>query len=227
MPVVNVPDSRENSFISPSPEKNTGKSTQCKTRQGTTKNLNSTPQILNKRIVNQVFHDTKSDIVSDSQLQNKVANLEWQILKAKKAAQQKQLQVLVAVNPVPLTAANLVPTTAASPETPMGAPAKNLEETKNSNFGLFYEHEGEGSHLVLFTRKYRPVNIQYIRDIKKNKFKPENIIKLSLSIRSTREAAKNLKIDTNSLEIETKKEDCIVADTKSIVPLLQAFYIYT
>ena len=69
--------------------------------------------------------------------------------------------------------------------------------------------------------------MQYIYDIKKNKFKSKNIMKLSTSIRYTRKAAKSLKIGTNSLEIEAKEKDCTIADAKSIIPLFQAFYIYT
>ena len=76
-------------------------------------------------------------------------------------------------------------------------------------------------------RKYSLVDIQYIRNIKKNKFKPENIIKLSKKMRRTREVVKSLGIDTGGLEIEAKKEDYIMADAKSIIPLPQAFYIYT
>ena len=74
--------------------------------------------------------------------------------------------------------------------------------------------------------KYRSIDIQYIQDIKKNKFKPENIIKLSTSIRCTREAVKSLKISTSRLEIEAKEEDCTTADAKGIIPLLWAFYVY-
>ena len=62
--------------------------------------------------------------------------------------------------------------------------------------------------------------------MKKNKFKPENIMKLSTSVRRTREAAKSLKIGTNGLEIEAK-EDCTTADAKGITSFLQAFHVYT
>ena len=227
MPAVNVPDSRENSLTPPPPEKNTGKGTQRKTRQGATKNPTPAPQIPNKRTADQAFHDAQSDIVPDSQLQNEVAHLERQVLEAKKAALQKQLQALTAANPVLPTTTNPVPPTAASPAVPTGAPTANPGEARNSNFGLFYEHEGEESHLVPLMREYRSVDIQYIRDIKKNKFKPENIMKLSTSVRRTREAAKSLKIGTNGLEIEAKEEDCTIADVKGIIPLLRAFHVYT
>ena len=153
--------------------------------------------------------------------------MERQVLEAKKATLQKQLQVLTPVNLVLLSMTNLVPPTAASPAIPTGPPAANLGEAKNPNFGLFYEHKGEKSHLVLLMRKYWSINILYIRDIKKNKFKPENIMKLSTSVRRTREAAKSLKIGTNGLEIEAKEEDCTIADVKGIIPLLRAFHVYT
>ena len=65
-------------------------------------------------------------------MRNEVANLERQVLEAKKAALQKQLQALNAANPVPTA------------EDPVAQPGG----ARNSNFGSFYEHEGEDSHLV-------------------------------------------------------------------------------
>ena len=150
-------------------------------------------------------------IALNSQLRNELANLERQVLEAKKTALQEQLQTL--------TAANLTPA--------IEQPAANQVEARNSNFGSFYEHKGEESHLMPLMRKYRSVVIQYIHDIKKNKFRPENIMKLSTSVRRTREVAKSLKIGTNGLEIDAKEEDCIVADAKGIIPLLRAFHVYT
>ena len=212
MAAVNVPDSRDNSLTPPPPEKSiTGKGAPRKTRQGATKNPAPTLLPPNKRTADQAFHDAPSEMVPDSQLQNEVANLERQVLEAKKAALQKQLQTL----------------TTANPALPTEGPAANSGEARNSNFGLFYEHEGEESHLVPLMREYRSVDIQYIRDIKKNKFKPENIMKLSTSVRRTREAAKSLKIGTSGLEIEAKEEDCTTADAKGIIPLLRAFHVYT
>ncbi len=41
-----------------------------------------------------------------------------------------------------------------------------------------------------------------------NKFKWENIIRLSISVRRTKKAVKSLMIDTSSLEIGAKEEDC-------------------
>lgn len=109
---------------------------------------------------------------------------------------------------------------------PTEGPVANSMEARNSNFGLFYEHEGEKSHLVSLMRGYQLVEIQYIR-VKKNKFKPENIMKLSTSVRRTREAAKILKIGANGLEIEAKEEDCTTADAKATITLLLAFHVYT
>ena len=207
---VNVPDSRDNSLSPAPPEK--GKAPQRKTRQGgTAKNASSSLSATNKRTADQAFHDAPIEIIPDSQLQNEVASLERQVLEAKKAALQKQLQNLTAANPTPS----------------MEGPTANPTEARTSNFGLFYEHEGEESHLVPLMREYRSVDIQYIWDIKKNKFKPENIMKLSTSVRRTREAAKSLKIGFNGLEIEAKEEDCTISDAKGIIPLLRAFHVYT
>lgn len=64
------------------------------------------------------------------------------------------------------------------------------------------------------------VDIQYISNIKKNKFNPENIMKLSTNVRYTRKVAKYLKIYTNNLVIEIKKGDYTIADIKNIVSLL-------
>ena len=108
--------------------------------------------------------------------------------------------------------------------------AINLEEikveAKNSNFNIFYKYKNEKSYLVHFIYKYQLINIQYIYNIKKNKFKLKNIIKLSTSIRHIKKAAKSLKININSLEIEIKEKDYTTADTKSIILLFWAFYVY-
>ena len=161
MAAVNVPDSRDNSLAPPPPEKGaSGKAAQRKTRQGgTAKNPPLPPPSSNKRTADQAFHDAPSETIPDSQLQNEVASLERQVLEAKKPHYRNNSKA----NPTPSTE----------------GPAANPAEAKTSNFGLFYEHEGEESHLVPLMREYGSVDIQYIRDIKKNKFKPENIMKLN------------------------------------------------
>ena len=125
MPAVNVPHSRDNSLTPLPLEINTtGKGTRRKTRQGgTVKNLPSLSA--NKRTADQAFHVAPSELAPDSQLHNEVANLERQVLEAKKAALQRQLQTL----------------TAANPASPMEQPTANPKEARNSNFGLFHEHE--------------------------------------------------------------------------------------
>ena len=147
MVAVNVPDSRDNSLTPPPPEKSlTRKGAPRKTCQGATKNLAPTLLPPNKQTADQAFHDASSKMVPDSQLQNEVANLEPQVLEAKKAALQKQFQTL----------------TTANPALPTERPAENSREVRNSNFVLFYEHQGEESHLVALMRKYWLVDIQYI-----------------------------------------------------------------
>ncbi len=75
--------------------------------------------------------------------------------------------------------------------------------------------------------EYWLIDIQYIYNIKKNKFKLKNIIKLSINIKYIKEATKSLKIGINSLEIETKEKNCIIIDVKDIILFLQVFYVYT
>ena len=103
MAAVNVPDSSDNSLTPPPPEGNTTeKGAQRKTYQGgIAKNFPSLSA--NKQTADQVFHDAPSELAPDSQLQNEVADLERQVLKAKKAAFQKQLQTLTTANPAPPT----------------------------------------------------------------------------------------------------------------------------
>lgn len=54
----------------------------------------------------------------------------------------------------------------------------------------------------------------------------ENIIKVSISIKHTKEATKNLKIDIINIEIKVKKENYTILDARYIIPLLQTFYVY-
>ena len=95
-----------------------------------------------------------------------------------------------------------------------------------SAFGQFFEQQGGKEHFLPFMQEFRSIDIQHIRDIKRNKFKPGNIVKLSTSIRRTGEIAKNVKLDLSGLKIETREEDCTVADAKSIVSLLRSFLVY-
>ena len=159
MAAVNVSDSRDSSLTPPLQERNrTEKSTQQRERQGGPgKNLASPLPAANKRTANQAFHNPSSELVPDSQLQNEVANLERQVLEAKKVVLQRQLQTLTTAKPASL----------------IEEPTVNPKEARASNFGFFYEHKGEKSHLIPLMREYRSVDVQYIRDVKKNKFKPE------------------------------------------------------
>ena len=210
---INIPESRDNSLTPPPSEKTTAKkAVPCKTCQkAMAKNPPFLPPANHKRTTNQAFHEASSKIIPNSQLQNEVANLERQVFEVKKAALQKQLQTLVATNPTPPTEAALI----------------TLGEVRTSNFGLFYEHKGEESYHVPLIYEYHSIDIQYIRDIKKNIFKLKNIIKLNTSVRHTKEAAKSLKIGTSSLEIEAKEEDCTTSDAKGIILLFQVFHVYT
>ena len=102
-----------------------------------------------------------------------------------------------------------------------------IKEAKTSKFGLFYKHKDEESYLVSFICKYCLVDIQYIQDIKKNKFKPENIMKLSTSIKRIKKVAKSLKISISGLEIKAKEDNYTTPDAKSIILLFCVFHIYT
>ena len=73
-------------------------------------------------MADQAFHDVSTELVPYSQLQNEVANLEQQVVEAKKIALQRQLQILTAAKPAP----------------PIEEPTVNQRETKTSNFGSFY-----------------------------------------------------------------------------------------
>ena len=82
MVAVNIPDSKNTFFTPPSLVKNTiGKSTQCKMHQsGAVKNFPFLLMATNKQIADQAFYDVLTKFVSDSQLQDKVASLEQQVL---------------------------------------------------------------------------------------------------------------------------------------------------
>lgn len=66
---------------------------------------------------------------------------------------------MTVANPLPPTLANLVSSTVAILAAPTGALASNAREEKNSNFGLFYKHKGEKSHLVPLMYNYWSIDI--------------------------------------------------------------------
>ena len=88
MAAVNISDSRDSS-LTPTPQEQNiiEKDTQQRTRQGGPAK-NSAPPLpaANKRTADQAFRDASTELASDSQLQNEVANLERQVLEAKKVA---------------------------------------------------------------------------------------------------------------------------------------------
>ena len=145
MAAVNVSDSRDSSPTPPPQEQNTiGKGTQQKTRQGgPAKNPAPPLSAANKRTADQAFHHASTELVPDSQLQNKVANLERQVLEAKKVALQRQLQIIIAAKPAP----------------PIEEPTVNSREARISSFGSFYEHKGKESHLVPLMREYWSLDV--------------------------------------------------------------------
>ena len=67
------------------------KNTPRKACQRVTKDFTIILLLTTKQNYNQLFHDAWSKIVSDSQLQNKVANLKKLVREAKKTALKKQL----------------------------------------------------------------------------------------------------------------------------------------
>lgn len=68
-------------------------------------------------------------------------------------------------------------------------------------------------------------NLIYLR-YQRNKFKSENFMKLSFSIRHIIKIVKSLKIITSGLKIEAKEKNYTNMKIKSIIPFLQTFYIY-
>lgn len=98
-------------------------------------------------------------MIPDSRLQNKIANLERQVLEAKKTVSRKQLQGLTTANPVIPEATSPVFLTTTSLATPMDSSTTNPQEPRNLNFGPFYEYEGGKSHSIPFMCKYWLVDI--------------------------------------------------------------------
>lgn len=74
--------------------------------------------------------------------------------------------------------------------------------------------------------KYLMIDIKYIWNIKKNKLKLENLIKLSISIKYIKKAARNLKIGISGFKIKAKEEYFITVNAKNNIPIPQAFYLY-
>lgn len=59
-----------------------------------------------------------------------------------------------------------------------------------------------------------------MRDIKKNKIKLKNIIKLGDSLKCIKKTVTSLEIDSNNHDIEAKKQDYTTIDAKNIISLL-------
>ncbi len=80
---------------------------------------------------------------------------------------------------------------------------------------------------IFFIRHYCSLDIQFIWNIMKDKFKSKNILKLSTSVGQTKEATKNLKLGINRLKIGAKKENWTILNAKRNILPLCLIYIYT
>ena len=130
-------------------------------------------RINNKRKADDIFHDSLKMVPDSQLLRDEDADLERQVLETRKAAFPKKLQMLTKKKQTDSYEAQIPPEKA-------GTAGITASKT---NFGQFHEHQGEESQYIPFMREYRSIDIQYIRDINKNKFKLENIMKLSTSVR--------------------------------------------
>ncbi len=63
------------------------------------------------------------------------------------------------------------------------------------------------------------MDIKYIWDLKKQKLKQENIMKLSINVRWIKKTTKILKLAINQIQIEATEEDFIILDIKNIALL--------
>ncbi len=71
------------------------------------------------------------------------------------------------------------------------------------------------------------MDIKYIPNMKKNKFKVENTMKLSINVRQIIKSTKIFTPAINSLKIEPKEEDFITLNIKNIILLICLFFVYT
>ena len=73
--------------------------------------------------------------------------------------------------------------------------------------------------------EYCSLDIKYIQDIKKNKFKPENNMNLSTSVRQNKKVTNNLSLGTCRLKIEAKEKNCTTLDAKRIIFFFRSFHV--
>lgn len=162
---------------------------------------------------------------ANDQLQEEIADLERKFLLAKKVSLKKSIADLTSTNN---TSSQLF-----MPSQTSNAPIQTFTaQSTPSAFGQFFEQLGGKEHFLPFMQEFRSIDIQHIRDIKRNKFKPGNIVKLSTSIRRTGEIAKNVKLGLSGsqnrdsgggLHCRRRQEHCVAASFFSRIQANSSF----
>ena len=92
-----------------------------------------------------------------------------------------------------------------------------------SAFATFHA-EGASPMFHSLIARFPMVDTEHFKNIRDNKFKVENIIKLSTEYESVQPKNKYLRI--GSTEVEYREEDALASDARGITHLLRAFLIY-
>lgn len=72
---------------------------------------------------------------------------------------------------------------------------------------------------------YPIIHEEHFEDILHNRFKPENILKLSTSFATIKPRVKYIKVG-DSIELATHEDDSTAGEAKSITQLLRCFLLY-
>ena len=73
--------------------------------------------------------------------------------------------------------------------------------------------------------RFPTIHKEHFEDILHNRFKPENILKLSTSFTTIKPRVKYIKVG-DSIELATHEDDSTAGEAKSITQLLRCFLLY-
>lgn len=72
--------------------------------------------------------------------------------------------------------------------------------------------------------RYPAINVEHFKNIASNKFAVENIVKLTNDFSTVKTSKRYIKM--GEVELQTRDDDALTSDTKSIMQLVQCFLIY-
>lgn len=94
-----------------------------------------------------------------------------------------------------------------------------------SSFDRFYSQEGMNPRILLLARRYPSIPVKQLELIMRNKFHPENIVRLVNNKIGRSTGRKTLRL-TDDIEVETSEPNALDTECSNMSHLMRCFLVY-